>query len=69
MTEGRETGAKHIVKALHRSINDKTKTSSLPSKLFIQGDNNCRKNKNRYFFGYVECLVSWGVFSKMEVAF
>ncbi len=69
MTEEHQTGANHIVEAIHRFLMDKYISSVLPPKLFIQVDNCTRENKNRFFFSYVECLVRWKVFKEVEVAF
>ena len=69
VTEEHETGSNHIVEALHRFIQDRSSSSSVPPRLYIQLDNCTRENKNRYFFAYVECLISWKVFDEIEVGF
>lgn len=69
LTEEHETGSNHIVESLHRFINDRNVRSPLPPLLYVQLDNCTRENKNRYFLGFVDCLVSWGVFESVEVGF
>jgi len=61
MTEEFETGANHIIEALHRSLVNRARTSKIPPILFIQTDNCTRENKNTFFLSYCEALVAWGV--------
>lgn len=69
MTEEYETGANHIVESVHRFINERASGTILPPILYIQLDNCTRENKNRYFLSYLECLVSWKVFSEVHASF
>jgi hypothetical protein len=41
----------------------------LPPTLWIQLDNTCRDNKNRFVFGYIQSLVDMGLFREVEVNF
>ena len=41
----------------------------LPPTLWIQLDNTCRDNKNRYVFGFLQSLVDMGQFQEVEVNF
>lgn len=69
MTQEHETGANHVIEALHRFLITKRMEGPLPRKLFIQLDNCSRENKNRYVMGYLEMLVSASVFDRIECAF
>lgn len=69
MTEEHESGSNHIVESLHRFLEDRSKISPVPPKLYMQLDNCTRENKNRFFFAYVESLVQWNVFDEVEVGF
>ena len=63
-------GANSTIEIIHRYIsklrNDQDK---LPPVLFIQLDNTCRQNKNKYVFGYLGLLVHYGVFTTILVSF
>ncbi len=69
MTEEQQTGANHIVEALHRFLNDLATASKIPSYLHIQADNCVRENKNRFIFGYLESLIAWNVVDEIEMSF
>lgn len=69
LTEDHETGANHIVEAVHRFLSLRRERGPIPPVLYIQLDNCSRENKNRYFLGYVEYLVACGVFERAEVSF
>lgn len=69
MTEEHETGANHIVEAIHRFLLDRARQCVLPRTLFIQLDNCTRENKNRYLLAYLEALIGWGVFDDVEAGF
>lgn len=69
MTAEFETGANHIVEALHRTLSSKALGSKLQGKLFLQVDNCTRENKNSFLFCYLECLVAWGVYEEIFVSF
>lgn len=67
LTEEYETGANHIVQALHVCLN--SHEGDLPDHLYLQLDNCTRENKNRFFFGFLEYLVHHGVFKHIFVGF
>jgi len=70
LTEEFETGANHIIEALHRTIQMKTLSyPSLPPVLYVQLDNCIRENKNSFLLAYLESLVSWGVFGEVHASF
>ncbi len=69
MTEEHETGANHIVEALHRFLTGKAQTGALPPTLHVQADNCTRENKNRYIMGYFEFLIAKGVFQEVRISF
>lgn len=69
MTGDHKTGANHIVEAVHRYLMDRSLSGSPPPKLYVQVDNCTRENKNRFFLGYIECLVRWHLFKEVEVSF
>ena len=69
MTEEHQTGANHVIEAVHRFINLRRLKGPLPPTLFVQVDNCSRENKNRYLMSYFEFLVRQGVFSTVEVGF
>ena len=69
MTSEHETGANHIIEALHRTLATKAASSKLQGVLYLQVDNCTRENKNTFLFCYLECLVAWGVFQEIFVSF
>lgn len=70
MTAELETGANHIVEALHRTLMRKwEQDGKLQGTLYVQVDNCTRENKNTYFFSYAESLVAWGVYEEVFVSF
>lgn len=69
MTDDHQSGANHIIECIHRFINDRARDQPLPRRLFIQGDNCVRENKNQYLFSFLEALVLWNVFDCVEVGF
>ena len=64
-----ETGANHIIEAIHRTLTKKAMGSSLQGTLYLQVDNCTRENKNTFLFCYLECLVAWGVFEEVHASF
>lgn len=69
ITEEFESGANHVIEAIHRVLNRKKNSGKLPPVLFIQADNCTRQNKNRFFFAYFEFLVAKGVFTEVQISF
>ncbi len=69
MSEEHETGANHIVEAVHRFLMDRSLSSSPPHRFYVQFDNCTRENKNRFLLSYMESLVRWKLFKEVEVAF
>lgn len=69
MTEEQQTGANHIIEAIHRFLNAKRAKGCLPPSLFVQLDNCSRENKNHFFMSYMEFLVSARVFDVVECGF
>ena len=69
MTEEMQTGANHIVEAIHRFLNVRASKRDLPRCMFVQLDNCSRENKNHFLLSYIELLVSQRVFDVIEVAF
>ena len=69
MAEDMETGANHIIEVLHRWLEKKASKGPLPPILLIQMDNCSRENKNKFLFGYLEFLVSVGIFEEIQASF
>lgn len=70
LTDEFETGANHVVEAIHRTLQSKhLSVGTLPSCLFVQMDNCTRENKNRFLMAYLESLVGWGVFLEVQASF
>lgn len=69
MTEEFETGANHIIEAIHRTLMNKSLKVRLPDIIYLQVDNCTRENKNRFLFAYLECFIAWGVFAEVYVSF
>ena len=69
MAEDMETGSNHIIEVFHRWLQKKAAKGPLPPCLLIQLDNCSRENKNKFFFGYLETLVSLRVFEEVRVSF
>lgn len=69
MTEEHETGANHMVEAVHRFLMTRSKEGPLPRNLYVQLDNCTRENKNKFFLGYLEYLVAQRVFDTVEASF
>lgn len=69
LTEEHETGANHVIEAVHRFLTDTSRVSDLPRVFYVQVDNCTRENKNRFFMAFIECLVAWSVFEEVEVGF
>lgn len=69
MTEEHETGANHIIEAIHRYLNTRFTQSPLPRTLFVQLDNCSRENKNHFFMAYIEFLVAMRIFDVIELGF
>ena len=69
MAEDMETGANHVIEVFHRWLEKKISKGPLPPILLIQLDNCTRENKNKFFLGYLEILVSLGLFNEIHVSF
>lgn len=70
MTEGFESGANHVIEAVHRVLNARMQRfGRLREVLYVQADNCTRENKNRFFMTYFEILVAKGIFITVEVSF
>ena len=70
MSEAFETGANHIIEALHRWVERKMGAGLLGHTLYVQADNCTRENKNRYFLAYLEILTAIvGGFREILVSF
>lgn len=69
MTQKQETGANHIIEAIHRFINRRRIVGQLPRKLFVQLNNCSREHKNKYLMSYFEYLISARAFDLIEVGF
>jgi len=69
MTTEFETGANHVIEALHRTLMAKASTKNLQGVLCVQLDNCTRENKNTFMFAYLESLVAWGVFTEVSASF
>ncbi|MEM9681301.1 MAG: hypothetical protein AAF901_13340, partial [Bacteroidota bacterium] len=69
LTQEYESGANHIIEAIHRYLVIRSADGDLPKILYVQMDNCTRENKNRYLMAHLECLVSWGLFESIEVGF
>lgn len=67
LTEEYETGANHIIQALHVCLNKHE--GKLPEVLYLQLDNCTKENKNRFFFSFLEFLVQNGTFKQIFVGF
>jgi len=67
ITEEFETGANHVIEALHRTLCDIVAIGRLPDTVFIQMDNcTCKK---RYTLFYLKYLVKMGVFLEVIASF
>lgn len=69
MIEEHRTGANHIVEVRHRYLIELSSLKRVPTTFYIQVENCTRESKNRYFFGYVESLLCWNVFKKVQASF
>ena len=70
LTDDFESGANHVIEALHRVLGrTKSKRGKLPPVFFVQADNCTRENKNRYLLSYLELLVRKGVFEEVQLCF
>lgn len=67
MTDDFESGANHIIEALHVCLNDHD--GDIPSTIYIQLDNCGKENKNRFLFSFLEFLVCMKVCKVIEVGF
>lgn len=52
-----------LLKALYKFIEQRP----LPETLYIQMDNTCRENKNKYVFGFCAALVQLRIFKKVNI--
>ena len=68
LTGGSVVTVEIINKMLDWFLQDKP-GNRLPPTLWIQLDNTCRDNKNRYVFGFLHSLVDMGLFQEVEVNF
>ena len=65
-------GSNVLVEITHRMLELYLKDApgnKLPPTLWIQLDNTCKDNKNRYVFGYVHMLVDNGLFQQVQINF
>lgn len=70
LTEEFESGANHIIEALHRVLScAKAKRGKLPPVLFVQADNFKSENKNRFFISYLGLYVRKGVIQEVQLSF
>ena len=69
LTEEHETGANHVIEAIHRFLTEKRRRGPLPKTFFVQADNCTRENKNKYMLGYLQSLVARGVFQEVCLSF
>ena len=64
-----KTGTNIVIECLHRIFIDLRRRGPLPATLFLQVDNTAKQNKNSYMFGYLGCLVQWGLFAHVSLSF
>ena len=65
-------GSNVLVEIAHRMLDLYLKDApgnKLPPTLWIQLDNTCKDNKNRYVFGYAHMLVDSGLFHQVQINF
>jgi hypothetical protein len=65
-------GSNVLVEIAHRMLDLYLKDApgnKLPPTLWIQLDNTCKDNKNRYVFGYAHMLVDSGLFQQVQINF
>lgn len=69
MTEDDETGARHVVKAIHRFVSKRSRSVALPPALFVQVVNCTQENGNRYILAYLELLLLYNILNVAEEGF
>ena len=47
----------------------RTSQGNLPKTLYLQLDNTCKQNKNRFLASYLALLVHWGIFKRVKVSY
>lgn len=64
-------GTNIVIECLHRIFCHllTIKSGRLPRVLFLQVDNTCKQNKNKYMIGYLACMVQWHLFSQVYMSF
>ena len=63
-------GTNIVIEVLHRIFCDyKEAKGKLPPVCFLQFDNTSKQNKSQYMFGWLSCLVEWGLFREVIVSF
>jgi len=68
MTGEFETGANHVIEAMHRTLCDRVTIGRLPDISFVRMDDCTRENKNRFTSSYLEYLVRRGVFIEVTAS-
>ena len=65
-------GRNVVIECLHQVLMDyKNNRGYIPPVIFVQLDNTCKQNKNKYMLGYyyLACLVAWGVCRQVILSF
>lgn len=62
-------GTNVTIETLHRVLTDQAAAGPLPEILYLQLDNTAKQCKSRFLFGWLGCLVKWGVFKEVYVSF
>ena len=62
-------GTNVTIETLHRVMLDQAADGPLPNCLYLQLDNTAKQCKSRFLFGWLGCLVKWGVFKDVYVSF
>ena len=67
-TESTHNGSNLTIECIMRTLL-RLQLDSKPRVLYVQMDNCCRENKNKYVFSFLAFLVQRGVFSKVKISF
>lgn len=62
-------GTNVTIETLHHVLQDQAASGDLPDCLYLQLDNTGRQCKSRFMFGWLGCLVKWGMFKDVYVSF
>ena len=62
-------GHNTTIQVLHHILCDLAKKGPLPKILKLQVDNTTKQNKGQFLYGYVDLLVEYGLFERVEVSF